>query len=239
MVIVVVIYKVITDRNKVTNHMEDGEYFIHAMDWYTSTYLRLITERAMLFLLTCFMSILLCITSLSIMDLFPIVNTYPFVKSAETNDDEYSIMTRVSSDIHEPAQQAIAKYLIEKYVHTYQSYSYINLKTQSNIIENNSTRRLYSTFKDYMDVSNPLSPLVTLKRNGRIAITVKNISLDGADSRFPDTAYVTIDIKEIFENEVRDVRTEKLKLTFTLSNVLLVSKGIIPLEFMVRSYTII
>ncbi len=223
-------------QNSLIASIKQGKYFDDAIQWYCHKYLFCITERAWLTLIVSFTFLCLCSVSLNLYLLFPLRKDFIFIKYTERNSDEFTIIKKLSVSNKESEQTSLSRYLIKKYVETYESYDYNELSYQMNFIENNSARKIYLNFKENINSSNITSPILKYKLDTRRVIIVESVKLIFEPLTYSNSAIVVFKAQEIDRGAIINTAVYSVKLTFTLSNIKISAAGIIPLKFTVNEY---
>lgn len=93
--------------------------------------------------------------------------------------------------------------MIRNYVIHRESYDYDTLSSQFQFVHNNSTRIIFLQFSNYMNIDNPLSPVMRYQRNLRRAVDIKSVSYKtGNEVEVIFTSLVKNIYNEILENMV-------------------------------------
>ncbi|WP_339045668.1 VirB8/TrbF family protein [Candidatus Mesenet endosymbiont of Agriotes lineatus] len=213
-----------------------SKYLDDAIEWYCYKYLFCITERAWLILMITFTSLCLCTVLLNLYLLFPLKKDFIFVKYTERNSDEFTVLKKLSFSNEEKEQVSLSRYLVGKYVETYESYDYDNLEYQVNFIENNSARKVYLNFKKNMNSASMTSPILKYRLGTKRVITVQSIKLSFDPLAYSSNAIVTFKAQEMNKEAVINTTFNSVELTFTLSNIKVSAAGVIPLKFTVNEY---
>lgn len=234
----------IDEKRQVTQRMEDGSYYIDAIDWYASRYLFPVTERSLMLIIaivsvSAFIMSILNITKLSTdIDKPPIVNFVDY-----ESPHSFSFIRPLVKDSESP-QEAVAKYLIKDYVVSREQYIAKEMLRQTHMnkltkkIKGTSSKDILEQFQFYMSKSNPYSPFLRYQDHTDRLITINSIEfltnkkeLGKANVYFTATKK-TRGKKNVMENQW--VAT----LHFRLPSVEIISKTGAPLRFSIEYYKV-
>ncbi len=211
--------------------VENKQYFSEGWNWYADKYLKQIVERSWLLILNVLSVIIFVIYILALQTFFPLVKSVPFVLYVDDVTDNFRIISKLSEDRKMSPQVAVAKYLVQYYVKTRESYDYNNLEWQKKYIKMNSSRAIYNDFVNYFDSTvNKDSPVLKYKRDGRLDVEIEDVIIYG-------TGGVNAKVDFIVNDSLNNTRKEhSVVLRFTLSNIVSVVSKVAPLEFRVVMY---
>ncbi|MCA4774361.1 conjugal transfer protein TraJ [Wolbachia endosymbiont of Mansonella perstans] len=217
--------------DKLPESVKNKSYFSKAIEWYCYRYLSCIAERSWMVLIVSFLLVCLCLLLLNIYLLFPIKRDLNFVKYVNYTEDEFSIIRKLSFNEEDDEYTSIARYLVSKYVETYESSRVIEPEYRENFIQNNSIYKVYQGFQEKM--SNETSYLSSSK--GKISnINVVKLSIDRPIKDLVTFAGNAVVVFTTEQN--KRVKNRTVDISFTLSNAQAALSGIIPFKFIVDGY---
>ncbi|AHC39241.1 VirB8/TrbF family protein [Ehrlichia muris] len=215
-------------------YIGSNKYFQDALNWYCSRYLLCVTERAWLFVISLFMSSILLILILDIFSYFPLKTDFFFIKYTDHYTDEFSVIKKLSTNNKDSEEAILSQYLVAQYVKKYESYLHNDLESQFNFIKNNSSRKIYLKFKDmiaskhYTDNSQ--------HKEISIETIIHNVKLLSKDFTSLNNAIVTFKTQVAINGIASHLQSNKVLVTFSLSNIKMAASGVMPLEFIVHDY---
>ncbi|WCR58692.1 MAG: hypothetical protein PG978_000106 [Wolbachia endosymbiont of Ctenocephalides felis wCfeF] len=218
-------------EDKLLESVKNKSYFSKAIEWYCHRYLSCIAERSWMVLIVSFLLVCLCLLLLNIYLLFPIKRDLNFVKYVNYTEDEFSIIRKLSFNEEDDEYTSIARYLVSKYVETYESSRVIEPEYRENFIQNNSIYKVYQGFQEKM--SSETSDLSLSKR--KISnINVVKLSIDRPIKDLVTFAGSAVVVFTTEQN--KKVENQTVDISFTLSNTQAALSGIIPFKFIVDGY---
>ncbi|WP_010407431.1 hypothetical protein, partial [Wolbachia endosymbiont of Nasonia vitripennis] len=170
----------------------------------------------------------LFLSLLNIYLLLPVKKDLNFVKYMNHTEDEFSAIHKLSFSKKEDEYISIARYLISKYIETYESSRTVEPKYQENFIKNNSVYKIYQNFQE--KVNNEAVSSTRKITN----INVTTLSIDRLTKNlvtFAGNATVVFTAEQ--NKKMKDYAVE---VSFTLSNIKATLAGIVPFKFIVNSY---
>ncbi|MFP3035875.1 MAG: conjugal transfer protein TraJ [Wolbachia sp.] len=218
-------------EDKLLESVKNKSYFNKAIEWYCYRYLSCIAERSWMVLIVSFLLVCLCLLLINIYLLFPIKRDLNFVKYVNYTEDEFSIIRKLSFNEEDDEYTSIAKYLVSKYVETYESSRVIEPEYRENFIQNNSIYKVYQGFQEKM--SNEISDL-SLSKKKISNINVVKLSIDRPTKDLFTFAGSAVVVFTTEQNKKVENRT--VDISFTLSNTQAALSGIIPFKFIVDGY---
>lgn len=169
-------------------HIQSGEYFEDARNWYNIKYLYPLTERSFFILSVIIILMFSFSISITLYSAFPIIKRINYTISSKINN----AYTRVihANYLHDPLTSVI-DIMLRNYIVHRERYNYDRLESQLNFMLNNSSRLVYRKFTNLMDIDNPLSPIVRYQDYIRRYISinsVKYLNNDQAEITFESKA---------------------------------------------------
>lgn len=180
-------------------YIKSGEYFVDARQWYIHKYTYPITQRSINCVLAFAIFLLLICIIYNIYNIFPLKTPVRYTVLAESEQTTSSIIP--ADQIPNNSLGSIADIMVKNYVNTREKYDVLSLKNQFQFIKNTSTRMVFKDFYNFMNIDNPLSPMMRYQKY--VKRTIKIISStypqkDAAVVRFIASAKDSMG--EVFEN---------------------------------------
>lgn len=141
----------------IINEIESGQYFEESHKWYFSKYVNDHIYQSWLMLACTVMWALAILCSISI---YSLANSDNNIKSLLLAD--YDVFNKNIKNIQcndHDITKSLTKILVHNYIIQREKYDDKNLSTQYNYIKDNSNELVFSKFKKYMNLSNPISPI--------------------------------------------------------------------------------
>jgi len=208
--------------------VKNKSYFRKAVESYCHRYLFCVVERSWMALIALLLLVCLFLSLLNIYLLLPVKKDLNFVKYMNHTEDEFSAIHKLSFSKKEDEYISIARYLISKYIETYESSRNVEPKYQENFIKNTSVYKIYQNFQE--KVNNEAVSSTRKITN----INVTTLSIDRLTKNlvtFAGNATVVFTAEQ--NKKMKDYAVE---VSFTLSNIKATLAGIVPFKFIVNSY---
>jgi len=161
-------------------YISGGHYFSDARKWYTYKYLSPITHKVWAFYTASILVIMLAAACINIRQLLPIKQTISYGIAVEnknaTTDENANIIRMDDTDTNITPVHFIATTLLQNYIINRESYDYGKLSKQFLHIRNSSTRIIFKRFYDYMNISNPDSPVIRYQKYAKRNIVINDIN---------------------------------------------------------------
>lgn len=223
----------------IQRYVDSGQYFEDAKTWYAGKFLMPYTERAVVLFLGLWVvagTYLLMKTTVKDFE----IKEYPFPIYA-LDQVKYFPYIKAISEIKEPINISVARYLASDYVKLREGYwSFDYLDENKDFLEKRiaalSSRRMYREYLNFIDPRlNPDSPLIKYKNQVQRNIAIKLVELSGAPG-FPERAVITYTATE--RSAAGEVTTTHMaEMNFTLLDLEKEKKfGSNQIGFTVTSY---
>ncbi|MGX6960252.1 MAG: virB8 family protein [Rickettsia endosymbiont of Pentastiridius leporinus] len=216
--------------NAIQEYIKSGEYYTDARKWYNFKYIMPLSQRSSLILACGIFAILLTITCLNIEMLLPINEKISYlIKSGD--EKQATVINTKESALRDP-YNSVANIMLKNYVKQREEYNYDTLKQQFIFIKNSSTSIIYMQFANFMNIDNPLSPVMRYQKLFRRSInivSVKNINNNEAVVTFESLAKNTGG--EILENMLWET-----KIGFIMDPIGANLPPNAPFNFVITSY---
>ena len=160
--------------NSLQEDIRSGKYFEDAKKWYSFKYITPLTQRSLVLIITGIACIILLGIGLNINSLFPIIKQVRYSINADTFQSSANIIP--ADQISNDPLGSISDIMIRNYITHRESYDYDQLKSQFTFIQNNSTRLVFRKFYNYMNIDNPLSPVLKYQKYIRRSVTILAIN---------------------------------------------------------------
>ncbi|KJW05501.1 virB8 family protein [Rickettsia argasii] len=216
--------------NAIQEYIKSGEYFIDARKWYNFKYILPLSHRSLLLLICTIFTLLLTLVCININILLPINKKVSYLikddaaKQATVTNTKHSTLTN--------PYISIANIMLQNYVKQREEYNYNILKEQFTFIKNASTSIVYMQFANFMNIDNPLSPVIRYQKLYRRSInilSINNINYNEAVVTFESLAKNSTDA--ILENMVWEAR-----IGFIMDSISTNTSPDMPFNFTVTSY---
>lgn len=163
----------------VQEYIKSGEYYTDARKWYNFKYISPVIHRSFLLLFAIVFLILLSVILININSVLPIVRQIRYAISSNSFQSS-AIIHRANKKDTTPLS-AIADIMVRNYLIHRESYDYDRLKNQFMFIQNNSTRIIFKQFANYMNIDNPVSPVMRYQKAYKRAIEIISVTYNRDD----------------------------------------------------------
>ncbi|XVN40983.1 MAG: VirB8/TrbF family protein [Rickettsia endosymbiont of Argas persicus] len=214
----------------IQEYIKSGEYFIDARKWYSFKYIMPVSHRSLIFLICIVFTILLTINCININVLLPLNERISYLIKSNTEKHATIINTKQSA-LRDP-YNSVANIMLKNYVKRREEYNYDLLEQQFIFIKNSSTSIIYMQFVNFMNIDNPLSPVMRYQKSFRRSIninSVQNINNNEAIITFESLAKNSMG--EVLENMLWEA-----KIGFIMDSIGVNLPPDIPFNFTVTSY---
>lgn len=227
-------------HKEVAEKIKDGSYYSDAREWYARKYLYPMTERAFLFFIAAVIGTIFIISIQNIQFLLRDDDPTPIIIKADNSTDYFSVIKPLANE-HGTTQGAVAKYLLKDYIQTRENYSYNentvkNLRHNLKKIKGSSSKTVLNEYKNYMDETNPYSPIVRYKNHTSRSVEIKSLS-------FADGQASSGKAKIVFEATTTNKKTKEqdkslweTTIHFRLPDIETLARTGAPLRFLVKYY---
>jgi type IV secretion system protein VirB8 len=206
-------------NKNIQRYVDSGDYFKDAKEWYASKFLLPFSLRsyALLFFITILFATYIMV---ELMKADSEVKNMPFPMYAYDSVN-YFPHIKPLTEVKEPINNSVARYMASKYVLFRESYNYNDTQGENKEISEKriqalSSRRMYKEFIDYMNPDeNPDSPLIKYKSQVKRIIEVKSVELFGQYD-LPERASVTFDAIEKSRSGIDSTTTWQADIDFTM-----------------------
>jgi type IV secretion system protein VirB8 len=223
--------------------IKSGDYYKESLEWYNFIYIYPVAARTFMITVTVFCVLINIIAIYGIYNFMPLKVEVPLAISVEDVGDFYSQVKKLDTENND-VSDAVAKYMLARYVEFREDYGYDNLERDANFVKLFSSSPLYDKYTAYMDLHNAASPVGRLKESGRIAVT--NVAVD---LPLPEKGKAVVDKNRkatvLFttrETNGTNVIQNKYRadISFTFSQITVNSKdkSLTPLDFHVEDYIV-
>jgi len=214
----------------VQEYIKSGEYFIDARKWYNFKYVLPLSQRSFGLLACIFFVVLLTLTCIDINILLPInEKVHYFIKSSA--EKQATITNTKQSALRDP-YNSIADIMLKNYVKQREEYNYDFLERQFIFIKNSSTSIIYMQFANFMNIDNPLSPVMRYQKLFRRSIDITSIENINNNE-------VVIIFESLAKNSAGEVLENMLweaKIGFIMDSIGISLPSDAPFNFTVTSY---
>ena len=216
--------------NAIQEYIKSGEYFIDARKWYNFKYILPLSHRSLLLLICTIFTLLLTLICININILLPINKKVSYLIKDDA-EKQATITNTKHSTLANP-YISVANIMLQNYVTQREEYNYDILKEQFTFIKNASTSIVYMQFANFMNIDNPLSPVIRYQKLYRRSInilSINNINDNEAVVTFESLAKNSTGA--ILENMVWETR-----IGFIMDSISTSTSPDMPFNFTVTSY---
>lgn len=154
--------------------VRSGQYFLNAMQWYKNKYIHPFSERSVLLVLSLVVCLLFLALATNISKLFPAVLRVKYTINVDDASGKAARIVRANTVINNPLA-SLTEILLRNYVLNREQYDYEKMKKQFIYMKNNSTRIVFRKFYNFMDISNPSSPVIRYQKNAKRIVNIVSI----------------------------------------------------------------
>lgn len=223
--------------------IKEGRYFSDAREWYSLRYLMPVPERSLLIFITSLSIVASIVAVWTSYSMFPVVRPYEVIIKAESSLDYYAVIKRLTEE-NLTTRQSIAKYLLQDYVVTRESYDYKEFEPQFRRMKEASSKKVYREFAEEMSTSNPNSRTVNYGKYTTREVKVLS-SAFAEEGRYTEKAAVIFETMVIGRKGNKSVERLGAHISYTLGDIDKIiekRKAGEPydgrLEFIVTNYTV-
>ncbi|WP_392506179.1 virB8 family protein [Rickettsia sp. 2024-CO-Wats] len=160
--------------NTIQEYIKSGEYFIDARKWYNFKYILPLSHRSLLLLICTIFTLLLTLICINIYILLPINKKVSYL--IKDDAEKQATVTNTKHSTLASPYISIANIMLQNYVNQREEYNYDILKEQFTFIKNTSTSIVYMQFAHFMNIDNPLSPVIRYQKLYRRSINILSIN---------------------------------------------------------------
>lgn len=191
----------------IQDYIKSGEYFIDARAWYNFQYLFPFTQRTLLLIACSLFAIPLLALILNIKSLMPIITQVRYsLETTELLQSRANILS--TNQISNNPLLSIVDLMLKNYITQRESYDYDSLQVQFIYVQNTSTKLVFKNFYNYMNIDNPLSPIMRYQKSIK-----RSVNIMGAE--YPQEGKAIIKFDTIAKNNSGEI----LEHIFWLANV--------------------
>ncbi|AJQ51661.1 virB8 family protein [Rickettsia conorii] len=216
--------------NAIQEYIKSGEYFIDARKWYNFKYILLLNHRSLLLLICTIFTLFLTLICININILLPINKKVSYL--IKDDAEKQATVTNTKHSTLANPYISVANIMLQNYVTQREEYNYDILKEQFTFIKNASTSIVYMQFANFMNIDNPLSPVIRYQKLYRRSInilSINNINDNEAVVTFESLAKNSTGA--ILENMVWETR-----IGFIMDSISTSTSPDMPFNFTVTSY---
>jgi type IV secretion system protein VirB8 len=159
--------------SSVQEYIKSGEYFVDARKWYNYQYLYPLVQRSFLLLFCVVFFILFLGLVVNFQTLLPVIRQVRYAITSES----LKSATIISADhVKNDPISSIADIMIRDYLIHRESYNYDSLQSQFMFIQNNSTRIIFKQFANFMNIDNPMSPVMRYQKSLKRTINIVSVN---------------------------------------------------------------
>ncbi|NRB10347.1 MAG: virB8 family protein [Rickettsiaceae bacterium] len=152
-------------------YIESEEYFTDARKWYRYKYIYPFTYRSLNVIVTSIILIIFLGLLINLYELFPTVIKKNYAINAESSARKSAKIINANQIENNPLA-SITDILVRNYVERREKYNYDSLKKQFVFVKNNSTRIVFRSFYNFMNIDNASSPVLRYQKSVRRTINI-------------------------------------------------------------------
>ncbi|MDX2050038.1 MAG: VirB8/TrbF family protein [Rickettsiaceae bacterium] len=215
--------------------IESGEYFKEAIDWYNKQYLEPFCHRTIFFLIFLYGFTLFVSLFITLFSLFPVHSQVQYaVYVRDESNLQANIIPIENTKTDQESNIVITKIFLSLYVEKMEGYVYEQMNQKLKFLYNTSTTSVYQNYKDYIDISNPKSPLIRFQSSAKRVIKVKSVTLTSDSSaKVLFNATTAKDDGKILENQELEA-----DIKFTIDKIKKITEKESQFNFVVGEYNI-
>ncbi|RTK92102.1 MAG: hypothetical protein EKK61_06135 [Rickettsiales bacterium] len=153
------------------DYVESGQYFADAKRWYEFKYIHPFSQRSFVIILTIMICTVFLGLATNIYKLLPIIVELKYSVNAKTTANTSAKIIR-ADQIKDNIELSVTDIMVRNYVINNENYDYSKLEKQFTVAKNNSTRLVFRRFYEYMNIDNPLSPVMLYQKNATKTSTI-------------------------------------------------------------------
>ncbi|MDR0774213.1 MULTISPECIES: VirB8/TrbF family protein [unclassified Candidatus Tisiphia] len=158
--------------SSVQEYIKSGEYFVDAKRWYNFEYIYPLVHRTFLLIFSVVLFVLFLSVVINFETLLPVKRQVRYAISAKSLK---SATITNANHIKHNAINSIADIMIRNYVIHRESYDYDLLRPQYIFMQNNSTRIIFRQFANFMNIDNPLSPVMRYQKSLKRSVNISSV----------------------------------------------------------------
>lgn len=232
-------------KQEIAAKIEDGSYYVDALEWYTTKYLTPVTERSLISIIAVLVLCLFCLSVFNIRKLSVEIQETPITIYVDHESPDAFSFIKPIAQRYEPAQDAVAKYLLKDYVITREKYMARAMSETSTIrklmkkIKSSSSKSVLNEYQSYMNKTNPYSPFMRYQDHTNRTIKIDSFTFIG-DDKTTGKAQVNFTATEqkLGSSEKSSSSKWQAVLHFRLPDVETIAQTGAPLRFLVKYYRV-
>ncbi|MEI7668520.1 MAG: VirB8/TrbF family protein [Pseudomonadota bacterium] len=146
------------ENNNLSHDIENGAYYTQARGWYSEVFHRPIAERSFYIVIIILASINFLYAASSVLGIFPLSISVPFVVYTENSIEDWPRMQKLSFDDSRNKNIAVMKYFIKSYITNRESYDLALYELRYRNVWSQSNEEVFNSYKSQIAADNPISP---------------------------------------------------------------------------------
>lgn len=216
--------------NAVQEYIKSGVYFIDARKWYNFKYILPLSHRSLLLLICTIFTLLSTLICININILLPVNEKVSYLIKDDA-EKQATVTNTKHSKLANP-YISVANIMLRNYVKQREEYNYDILKEQFTFIKNSSTSIVYMQFANFMNIDNPLSPVIRYQKLYKRSINISSINnINDNEVVITFESLAKNSMGEILENMVWEAR-----IGFIMDSISTSTSADMPFNFTVTSY---
>ncbi len=172
------------EYTEIADKIRSGEYFRESQTIYDATVHDMMSERYFYVLITCIAFLIFVVTFVAMQGLYPLDRLEPFIVKAEDLVEEVPRIRTLMASKGDDVEESLMKFVVSNYVILREGYNISTIDKSMNGIKAQSTPKVFEEFQQYIDPSNPESPIKLYQRHTVKTIKVLVVKLIPQDEEY-------------------------------------------------------
>lgn len=231
------------ENQRISDAVRSGRYFEDARAWFKTVYIGPVSERTFFLLIAALAMVVFFIAMSALIKFMPLTERPPaFIKAPDPIEERIPRLVKIKEG-REDINEALQRFLIERYVVARESYSVADFDKNVLFVYGNSSGDVYEAYKGQVDPKNEQSYAAVLGKKATREVTVDSIEIvdhvatvkfttevngaeDNAKSRWTaklDYSYNNVDVTTV-QDDGGDERLETTNLQFQVTGYAIESR---------------
>lgn len=165
------------EKENILEEVKSGRYFEEALDWYNQIYIYPVIQRSALITITT-ISLLISIGSyFALFSFLPLVRPFSVAVENPAMEEYYVEVIKLKTPTL-TEEEMVFEYFANVYVKLRETYVFLDLQRNLDIVKNMSSPQLYDIYSKFMNINNPSSPILRYRQNSTVKIANTQFFLD-------------------------------------------------------------
>jgi type IV secretion system protein VirB8 len=188
------------------------QYFQDAMKWYNGKFLFPVIERSLILFISIILALLGLIMLIQIQSQFPLKKEITYLSFIDQDILSQNTNIEIAPEEDNNPTRYINEHLCKFYILKREKYDYYNLKEQLIYLKSTSSKKIFRSFYNSLNLSNPESPLVRYQKYAKRYSKIENI-------QFLDDNHIIANLNiEIRDNDFKLLEKKKAKITMSFDS---------------------